>query len=104
MVVLDSLALAITVSNDLVMPLLLRRRLSATQAGEGDIGALVLWVRRLAIVGVLTLGFVYERVAGEAALVLDRAAVLRRRRADRPGLSRRALLAARHRARRHRRE
>ena len=56
MVVLDSLALAITVSNDLVMPLLLRGRLNQTQDAEGDIGALVLWVRRLSIVGVLMLG------------------------------------------------
>ena len=29
----------------------------------------MLWVRRLAIVGVLALGFAYERMAGEAALV-----------------------------------
>ena len=68
MVVLDSLALAITISNDLVMPLLLRGR--AAQAGsEGGIGALVLWVRRVAIVGVLALGFVYERATTETALV-----------------------------------
>ncbi len=67
MVVLDSLALAITISNDLVMPLLLRRRV-AQQAAEGDIGALVLWIRRVAIVAILTLGFAYERVAGEAPL------------------------------------
>ncbi len=69
MVVLDSLALAITISNDLVMPLLLRRRADPANASEGDIGALVLWVRRLAIVGVLALGFLYERLTGETALV-----------------------------------
>ncbi len=70
MVVLDSLALAITISNDLAMPLLLRRSVSRRrEGGEGDIGALVLWVRRLAILGVLALGFAYERMAGEAALV-----------------------------------
>ncbi len=71
MVVLDSLALAITISNDLAMPLLLRRSVSRERRGAegGDIGALVLWVRRLAILGVLALGFVYERLAGEAALV-----------------------------------
>src|SRR5208283_4947413 len=34
----------------------------------GDIGALVLWVRRLAIIGVLGLGFLYERQSAEAAL------------------------------------
>ena len=69
MVVLDSLALAITISNDLAMPLLLRRPVPQEPGAEGDIGALVLWVRRLAILGVLALGFVYERLAGEAALV-----------------------------------
>ena len=69
MVVLDSLALAITISNDLVMPLLLRRRAARMPTAEGDIGALVLWIRRIAIVGVLGLGFAYERLAGQAALV-----------------------------------
>jgi Na+/proline symporter/signal transduction histidine kinase len=69
MVVVDSLALAITISNDLAMPLLLRRPVPQEPGAEGDIGALVLWVRRLAILGVLALGFLYERSAGEAALV-----------------------------------
>jgi Na+/proline symporter/signal transduction histidine kinase len=69
MVVVESVALAITVSNDLVMPLLLHRRGAPPPAAEGDIGALVLWVRRIAIVGVLALGFAYERMAGEAGLV-----------------------------------
>ena len=68
MVVVESVALAITISNDLVMPLLLRRSTPAL-AAEGDIGALVLWVRRIAIIGVLALGFAYERMAGEAGLV-----------------------------------
>jgi Na+/proline symporter/signal transduction histidine kinase len=69
MVVVESVALAITISNDLVMPLLLRRRGPQALAAEGDIGALVLWVRRIAIVGVLALGFAYERISGEAGLV-----------------------------------
>jgi Na+/proline symporter/signal transduction histidine kinase len=69
MVVVESVALAITISNDLVMPLLLRRRGARARAAEGDIGAMVLWVRRIAILGVLALGFAYERMAGEAGLV-----------------------------------
>ncbi|HTR14798.1 MAG TPA: hybrid sensor histidine kinase/response regulator [Roseiarcus sp.] len=69
MVVLDSLALAITISNDLVMPVLLRGRAAPEPPTSGDIGALVLWIRRLAIVGVLALGFVYERETGPVALV-----------------------------------
>ena len=69
MVVVESVALSITISNDLVMPLLLRRRRASASAAEGDIGALVLWVRRIAIVGALALGFAYERVTGETELV-----------------------------------
>ena len=69
MVVVESVALAISTSNDLVMPLLLRRRGAQARAAEGDIGALVLWVRRIAIVGVLALGFAYERMTGETGLV-----------------------------------
>ncbi len=44
MVVVDSVALAITVSNDLVMPILLRRRAGqADAAAAGEIGARVLF-------------------------------------------------------------
>jgi Na+/proline symporter/signal transduction histidine kinase len=68
MVVVDSVALAITISNDLVMPILLRRRAAATNAGAGEIGARVLVVRRAAILFVLTLGFLYARLATDAAL------------------------------------
>src|ERR1700733_4283289 len=68
MVVVESVALAITISNDLLMPLLLRGS-TQTPGPEGDIGALVLWVRRIAILGVLALGLAYERMAGEAGLV-----------------------------------
>ena len=69
MVVVESVALSITISNDLAMPLLLRRRGAPERAAAGDIGALVLRIRRVAIVGVLVLGFAYERVTGEAGLV-----------------------------------
>ena len=41
----------------------------AQPAAEGDIGALALWVRRLSIFGVLALGFAYERLTSETALV-----------------------------------
>jgi Na+/proline symporter/signal transduction histidine kinase/CheY-like chemotaxis protein len=68
MVVVESVALAITVSNDLVMPVLLRRRAMQARAAEGEIGALVLNVRRCAILGVAGLGFLYARYASDAAL------------------------------------
>ena len=68
MVVVESVALAITVSNDLVMPVLLRQRAAQARAAEGEIGALVLFVRRAAILGVMALGYVYARFASDAAL------------------------------------
>ena len=69
MVVVDSVALAITVSNDLVMPILLRGRAAqGDAAAAGEIGKRVLTVRRLAILGVLTLGYFYARLTGAAAL------------------------------------
>jgi Na+/proline symporter/signal transduction histidine kinase len=68
MVVVESVALSITVSNDLVAPLILRRRSARADAQSGDIGSLVLFVRRGAILVVLFLGYAYIRVASEAAL------------------------------------
>jgi Na+/proline symporter/signal transduction histidine kinase/CheY-like chemotaxis protein len=68
MVVVESVALSITVSNDLAAPLLLRRRSARADAPSGDIGSLVLFVRRGAILVILFLGYAYLRVASEAAL------------------------------------
>ena len=68
MAVVESVALAITVSNDLVMPILLRRRAAQGRAAEGEFGALVLFVRRAAILFVLALGYAYARFASDAAL------------------------------------
>lgn len=76
MVVVESVALAIMVSNDLVMPLVLRGRGARQQMAlmpdapvqEGDLGALVLIVRRVAIVFILCLSYVYFKQSSEAAL------------------------------------
>jgi Na+/proline symporter/signal transduction histidine kinase len=68
MVVVESIALAITVSNNLVMPVLLRGGAGRNEAAAGEIGARVLLARRLAILGVLFLGFLYARLASGAAL------------------------------------
>lgn len=68
MVVVSGVAMSIMVANHLALPLLLRRRPPAFAAAEGGAGRLVLWVRRLAILGVLALGYFYERFANEAAL------------------------------------
>ncbi len=77
MVVVESVALAIMVSNDLVMPLVLRgrnalqRRLppaAEMQVQRGDLGSLVLNVRRIAIVAILFLGYIYFKWSSGAAL------------------------------------
>jgi Na+/proline symporter/signal transduction histidine kinase/ActR/RegA family two-component response regulator len=68
MVIVASVALSITVSNDLAMPLLLRGRAARADAPAGDIGSLVLFVRRAAILGVLLLAYAYIRIASGAAL------------------------------------
>ncbi len=64
MVIVETIALSTMVSNSLVMPLLLRSR--GALRGRGDLGRLVLLVRRVTIVVLLLLGFVYFRVATEA--------------------------------------
>jgi signal transduction histidine kinase len=84
MVIVESIAVATMVCNDLVMPLLLRtRRFGAgtsldvrfgareTQqphpaSAAGDLTGLLLGIRRAAIVGLLLLGYLYFRLAGEA--------------------------------------
>ncbi len=68
MVIVESVALSIMVSNDLVMPILLRG--SSVRSGRltGNLGSVVLVIRRLAILLMLGLGYIYFRYAGEAAL------------------------------------
>jgi signal transduction histidine kinase len=67
MVIVESVALSIMVSNDLIMPFVLQRR-EALIRGRGNIGSLLLTVRRLAIFAILLLAYVYYRSAGEAQL------------------------------------
>ncbi len=65
MVIVETIALSTMVCNDLVMPWLLR----AHWFGVGerkDLSALLLGIRRAAIVVILLLGYVYFRAAGEA--------------------------------------
>jgi Na+/proline symporter/signal transduction histidine kinase/CheY-like chemotaxis protein len=67
MVIVESVALSIMVSNDLVMPLVLQQR-AAFLSGRGNAGSLVLMVRRLAIFVILLLAYLYYRSAGDAQL------------------------------------
>jgi Na+/proline symporter len=67
MVIVETVALAIMVSNDIVIPLALARR--GDPAGEsGNAGAQLLTVRRIAIFAILFLAYVYYRSAGPAQL------------------------------------
>src|SRR5687767_5055953 len=65
MVIVETIALSTMVCNDLVMPVLLRWKwLRLT--GRRDLSALLLGIRRGAIVMILVLGYLYFYLAGEA--------------------------------------
>ncbi len=69
MVIVESVAVAIMVSNDLVVPFLLRMRgRGAGRETRADMGAVLLRARRIAIFAVLCLAYLYYRYAGEAQL------------------------------------
>ncbi len=69
MVIVESVAVAIMVSNDLVVPLLLRLRgRNAARDSLADMGAVLLLARRISIFGVLCLAYIYYRLAGDAQL------------------------------------
>ncbi|WP_448204455.1 ATP-binding protein [Azospirillum sp. sgz302134] len=65
MIIVEAIALSTMVSNDLVLPLLLRSR-SARLGRRHDLSPLLLTIRRAAIVAILLLGYVYFRIAGSA--------------------------------------
>ena len=82
MVIVASVALAIMISNHLVTPLVIRSRSAmagswswrrrarggARDEAGGDLGTLVITTRRVAILVILMCGYVYYRLAGDAAL------------------------------------
>lgn len=65
MVIVETIALSTMVCNDLVMPLLLRRRRAVLEESR-DLTGLLIGIRRTAIVVILLLGYLYFRLAGEA--------------------------------------
>jgi Na+/proline symporter/signal transduction histidine kinase len=65
MVIVETIALATMVSNHVVVPLWLR--MAPARAQSGDVRRLVLLSRRLAIMGVLALGYGYYRLSGGGA-------------------------------------
>src|SRR5581483_8046080 len=64
MVIVDSVALAIMVSNGLVLPLLLRRRGDEPKGQQSDMTGLLLLIRRVAIFAVVLLGYLFYRLLG----------------------------------------
>jgi Na+/proline symporter/signal transduction histidine kinase len=67
MVIVECVALAIMVSNHIIMPLVLKRS-SASPADSQNLGSLLLQIRRVAIFGILLLAYFYYRQSGAAQL------------------------------------
>lgn len=65
MVIVDSIALAIMISNGLVVPLLLRRRFDGAEPQE-DMTRLLLLIRRIAIFAVVMAGYLFYQTLGAA--------------------------------------
>ena len=61
MVIVASVALAIMVCNDLVMPMILRNRQN-TIGGRDDMGSVLLNIRRTAIFAIMLLAYIYYRM------------------------------------------
>ena len=65
MLIVETVAISTMVCNDLVMPALLRSKGFAARSGR-DLTGLLLNIRRVGIVVILMLGYLYFRIAGEA--------------------------------------
>ncbi|WP_424629148.1 NahK/ErcS family hybrid sensor histidine kinase/response regulator [Bradyrhizobium sp. SYSU BS000235] len=65
MVIVECVALAIMVSNDIVMPLVLR---PASQGGKPNLGGFLLTVRRVAIFAIMAMAYLYYHALGNAQL------------------------------------
>ncbi|MGB1249462.1 MAG: sodium:solute symporter family transporter [Candidatus Promineifilaceae bacterium] len=68
MVIVSTIALSTMVSNDLMLPVLLRWQASQPQKRE-DLTGLLLAIRRFAIVAIVLASYVYFRLAGDSSLV-----------------------------------
>ncbi len=67
MVIVDSVALSIMVSNDIIMPIFLRRKLAGRTSQRDDFAKSLLNIRRSAIFAVLLLGYAYYRSTDSTA-------------------------------------
>lgn len=64
MVILSTIAIAIMVSNHIVIPMWLSRQSGQAASISGDVRRVTLLARRMSIVGILALGFLYYRMSG----------------------------------------
>ncbi|PDT18464.1 hybrid sensor histidine kinase/response regulator [Rhizobium sp. J15] len=67
MVIVDSVALSIMVSNDIIMPIFLRRKLAGRASQRDDFAKTLLNIRRSAIFAVLLFGYAYYRSTDSTA-------------------------------------
>ena len=67
MVIVETVALAIMVSNDIVVPWVLQKR-EALITGRENVGSLLLTVRRIAIFAILLFAYMYYRFAADSQL------------------------------------
>ena len=67
MVIVDSVALSIMVSNDIVMPIFLRRKLAGRAGQRDNFAKTLLNIRRSAIFAVLLFGYAYYRSTDSTA-------------------------------------
>jgi len=68
MVIVETVALSIMVSNDIIIPWVLLKRRDMPLSAHEDMGALLLTVRRIAIFVILFLAYMYFLIGGEAQL------------------------------------
>ncbi|WP_299811541.1 PAS domain-containing hybrid sensor histidine kinase/response regulator [uncultured Roseibium sp.] len=73
MVIVATVALAIMISNDIVVPLLLRRHgeEEIIRSGGKDMSSQLLTIRRLAIFAILLLAYAYYKAAGDTAALVS---------------------------------
>lgn len=70
MVIVETVALSTMVSNDLVMPLLLGLRVVRVKE-RGDLGGLLLAIRRVTIIIILLLGYLYLQLTGSSSSLVS---------------------------------
>lgn len=71
MVVMESVAMSIMISNDIIMPAFLQRSLFARSSERRDFARVILRIRRIAIFAVMLLGYAYYRSTDAASSLVS---------------------------------